>query len=113
MVVILVGFCIAITLLSGIGLVIYNVFNKNWSDTIIGFIVFILGGLTLFCFNEEYYPTTYIPAEPLAYNSTQTVFTTDKGTYTANGLYPDGTYMLTVDGDDVLVVWQAVDGAEG
>ena len=53
---------------------------------------------------------TYVPAESLAHNQTQTVFTTDRGTYTADGLYPNGTYLLTVDGKDVLVVWQAVDG---
>lgn len=57
--------------------------------------------------------TQYIPAEPLAHNQTQTVFTTDRGTYIADGLYPDGTYLLTVDGKDVLVVWQAVDGDVG
>lgn len=55
----------------------------------------------------------YIPAEPLAHNQTQTVFTTDEGTYIADGLYPDGTYLLTVDGKNVLVVWQAVDGEVG
>lgn len=57
--------------------------------------------------------TQYIPAEPLAHNQTQTVFTTDEGTYIADVLYPDGTYLLTVDGKDVLVVWQAVDGRVG
>ena len=57
--------------------------------------------------------TQYIPAEPLAHNQTQTVFTTDEGTYTADGLYPDGTYLLTVNGKDILVVWQAVDGEVG
>lgn len=62
--------------------------------------------------DKDVYDTEYIPAEPLAYNQTQTVFTTDEGTYLANGLYPDGTYLLTVDGKDVLVVWQAVDGEE-
>lgn len=64
--------------------------------------------------DKDIYDTQYIPAEPLAYNQTQTVFTTDRGTYTADGLYPDGTYLLTVDGkEDVLVVWQAVDGEVG
>lgn len=57
--------------------------------------------------------TKYIPAEPLAHNQTQTVFTTDEGTYLADGLYPDGIYLLTVDSKDVLVVWQAVDGEVG
>ena len=54
----------------------------------------------------------YIPAESLAHNQTQTVFTTDEGTYLADGLYPDGVYLLTTDGKDVLVVWQAVEGEE-
>ena len=52
----------------------------------------------------------YIPAEPIAYNSTQTVFATDKGNITVNGIYPDNVYMLDMDGDTVLVVWQAVEG---
>lgn len=51
------------------------------------------------------------PAKPLAHNQTQTVFTIDEDTYLADGIYPDGTYLLTVDGKDVLVVWQAVDNA--
>lgn len=80
---------------------------------------FIAGGLAfiaigfaavimMFCDNNQ-----YILAEPLAYNQTQTIFTTGEDTYTVDGLYPDGTYMLTVDGDDVLVVWQVVDGEVG
>ena len=63
--------------------------------------------------DKNVYDTQYIPAEPLAHNQTQTVFITDEGTYIADGLYPDGTYLLTVDGKDVLVVWQAVDGEVG
>ena len=51
----------------------------------------------------------YIPAEPIAYNSAQTVFATDKGNIIVNGVYPDGVYMLDMDGKDVLVVWQAVE----
>lgn len=54
----------------------------------------------------------YIPAEPIAYNSTQTVFATDKGNIIVNGVYPDGVYMLDMDGDTVLVVWKAVEGEE-
>lgn len=81
---------------------------------VIFLIVAIAGGFELKTsrFNNSI-DTKYIPAEPLAYNQTQTVFTSDKGTYLANGLYPDGTYLLTVDGKDVLVVWQAVDGEVG
>lgn len=74
----------------------------------------ILSGIELkdFSYNNSY-DTEYIPAEPLAYNQTQTVFTADEGTYLVDGLYPDGTYLLTVDGKDVLVIWQAVDGEVG
>ncbi len=76
-----------------------------------GLVCFIIGFSAVIMMSYD--NTQYIPAEPLAHNQTQTVFTTDKGTYIANGLYPDGTYLLTVDGKDVLVVWQAVDGEVG
>lgn len=77
-------------------------------------LVGILGGIELkdFFYNNSC-NTEYIPAEPITHNQTKTVFTTDEGTYIADGLYPDGTYLLTVDDNDVLVVWQAVDGEVG
>lgn len=78
---------------------------------IIFLIVAIMGGFELKTSRlNNSIDTKYIPAEPLAHNQTQTVFTTDDGTYLADGLYPDGIYLLTVDSKDVLVVWQAVDG---
>ena len=81
---------------------------------VIFLIVAIIGGFKLKAsWLNNSIDTKYIPAEPLAHNQTQTVFTTDEGTYLADGLYPDGTYLLTVDGNDVLVVWQAVDGEVG
>lgn len=81
---------------------------------VIFLIVAIIGGFELKTTRlNNSIDTEYIPAEPLAYNQTQTVFTTDDGTYLADGFYPDGTYLLTVDGKDVLVVWQAVDGEVG
>lgn len=81
---------------------------------VIFLIVAIIGGFELKTtrFNNSI-DTQYIPAEPFACNQTQTVFTTDEGTYLVDGLYPDGAYLLTVDGKDVLVVWQAVDGEVG
>lgn len=108
----LIVFCICITVITGAVLAIYCSY-KNWTEAIIGFIVFILGLSTLFSLEEGYGSTAYIPAEPLAYNQTQTVFTTDEGTYLVDGHYSDGTYLLTVDSEDVLVVWQAVDGEVG
>lgn len=84
---------------------------------IFGAIIILVGTLGVFglknVLDNNSYDAQYISAEPFACNQTQTVFTTDKGTYTADGLYPDGTYMLTVDGNDVLVVWQAVEGEVG
>lgn len=105
----LIAFCICITVITGAALAIYCGY-KGWIGTIIGFIIFIIGLSTLFLLDAGYGSTAYIPAEPLAHNQTQTVFATDKGTYLADGLYPDGTYLLTVDGKDILVVWQAIDG---
>lgn len=109
----LVIFCITVTLTTGVGLIVYGVFYKNWIGAIVGFITLALGILTIVSFKEEYNSTTYTPTESFVHNQTQTVFTTDQGTYTADGLYPDGTYLLNVDGKDVLVVWQAVDGDNG
>lgn len=93
-------------------LIMGGVLYKEWFAIVSGVLwAVVIVGSMFETFFVEY--EMHIPAEPLAHNQTQTVFTTDKGTYTVDGLYPDGTYMLTVDGNDVLVVWQAVDGAEG
>jgi hypothetical protein len=107
----LVAFCICVTLITGAILAIYCADSKKLIGTVVGLITFILSCLTIFSFDDGYGSTAYIPAETLAHNQTQTVFTTDEDTYLADGLYPDGTYLLTVDGKDVLVVWQAVDNA--
>ena len=107
--------CIIILIGAGIATIIISTEDKEFVTFLFGLI------LTIFCaigflgldelVNND--NSQYIPAEPLAHNQTQTVFTTDKGTYLADGLYPDGAYLLTVDGKDVLVVWQAVDGEVG
>lgn len=107
----LIVLCICVTVITGSALAIYCGDSKNLIGTIIGFIIFILGFLTIFSFEKGYGSTAYIPAKPLAHSQTQTVFTTDEDIYLADGIYPDGTYLLTVDGKDVFVVWQAVDNA--
>ena len=109
--------CVAIMIVIGAFVIFCGLEDDTGIVCIFGAIILlvgILGGVELkdFSYNNSY-NTEYIPAEPLAHNQTQTVFTTDEGTYIASGLYPDGTYLLTVDGDDVLVVWQAVDGEVG
>lgn len=107
--------CIIILIGAGIATIIISTEDKESVTFLFGFILTIFGvigflGLDELVNNDN---SQYIPAEPLAHNQTQTVFTTDEGTYIADGLYPDGTYLLTVDGKDVLVVWQAVDGEVG
>ena len=70
-------------------------------------------------------PTTtyYLEAEPLAYNyeANLTYFTSTEGQYTAKGIYPENTYLLTMDNngtsdkedDIVLVVWEPSKGEVG
>lgn len=114
-----VGSFICIFVLIGISIIVIfsGIATNEPIVCIIGvifLIVAIMGGFELKTSRlNNSIDTKYIPAEPLAHNQTQTVFTTDEGTYLADGLYPDGTYLLTVDDKDVLVVWQAVDGEVG
>lgn len=107
--------CMIILIGAGIAIIIISTEDKESVTFLFGLILIIFGvigflGLDELVNNDN---SQYIPAEPLAHNQTQTVFTTDEGTYLVDGLYPDGTYLLTVDGKDVLVVWQAVDGEVG
>lgn len=104
--------CIIIVLIYSVKSMFLGAYDASWEVFLSGLIGLIIGLIASFVPIKET-TTQYIPAEPLAYNQTQTVFTTNEGTYIANGLYPDGTYLLTVDGKDVLVVWQAVDGEVG
>ena len=67
--------------------------------------------------------TYYLEAEPLAYNyeANITYFTSAEGQYTAEGIYPENTYLLTMDNkgsndkedDIVLVVWEPREGEVG
>lgn len=77
----LVVFCITVTLTTGVGLIVYGIFYKNWIGAIVGFITLALGVLTIVSFKEEYNSTTYTPPEPFAHNQIQTVFIPDKNTY--------------------------------
>ena len=67
--------------------------------------------------------TYYLEAEPLAYNyeANLTYFTSAEGQFKAEGIYPENTYLLTMDGngtsdkedDIVLVVWEPSKGEVG
>ena len=81
--------------------------------------------LTLFGIFITANPTTtyYLEAEPLAYNyeANITYFTSAEGQFKAEGIYPENTYLLTMDGngtsdkedDIVLVVWEPSKGEVG
>ena len=67
--------------------------------------------------------TYYLEAEPLAYNyeTNLTYFTSTEGQFKAEGIYPENTYLLTMDNngtsdkkdDIVLVVWEPSEGEVG
>ena len=67
--------------------------------------------------------TYYLEAEPLAYNyeTNLTYFTSAEGQFKAEGIYPENTYLLTVDNngasdkkdDTVLVIWEPSKGEVG
>lgn len=106
--------CVISIILVGIFLLFTAAQDKDLGDYILSVVILLFGTLGVCGLNDAVKDGgNYIQAKPLAYNQTQTVFTTDEGIYIVNDLYPDGTYLLTVDGKDVLVVWQAVDGEVG
>lgn len=67
--------------------------------------------------------TYYLEAEPLAYNyeANFTYFTSTEGQFKAEGIYPENTYLLTMDNngtsdkkdDTVLIVWEPSEGEVG
>ena len=103
--------CVLIVLFFSSKSILSGACEASWRTFFIGLIGLIIGLIASFVPIKEV-TNEYIPAEPIAYNSTQTVFTTNKGNIIVNGVYPDGVYMLDMDGDTVLVVWQAVEGEE-
>ena len=74
-----------------------------------------------FCLMET--TTYYLEAEPLAYNyeANFTYFTSTEGQFKAEGIYPENTYLLTMDNngtsdkedDIVLVIWEPSKGEVG
>ena len=106
--------CVVSIALVGIFLLFTAAQDKDLGGYILAVAILLFGTLGICGLNDAVKnKDTYIPAEPIAYSSTQTVFATDKGNVVVNGTYPDGEYLLDMDGNDVLVVWQAVEGEEG
>ena len=83
-------------------------------------LIFVFFGIWCIVVNDTTY---YLEAEPLAYNyeTNITHFTSAEGQYTAEGIYPENTYLLTMDNngtsdkedDVVLVVWEPSEGEVG
>ena len=83
-------------------------------------LMFVFFGIWCIVVNDTTY---YLEAEPLAYSyeTNITYFTSAEGQYTAEGTYPENTYLLTMDNngtsdkedDIVLVVWEPSKGEVG
>ena len=99
--------CLLIVLIAGCALFIYNWLEKEKCGTILGLALIMVSFVAVVI--NPYDNPQYILAESIAHNQTQTVFTADKNTYLVDGFYPDGTYLLNIEGKEVLVVWKAVD----
>ena len=114
-----------ILVIIGIGIAFLTNYSHSffcgWMVMIVGIILF---GFGIFSF-ETNNPTTtyYLEAEPLAYNyeTNLTYFTSAEGQFKAEGIYPENTYLLTMDNngtsnkedDIVLVVWEPSEGEVG
>lgn len=103
--------------LLGVVVVASGYADDKWSDILLGAIIIAISIVSLIYMvvKDDYIlDTYYLPAEPLAYNTTQTVFITDQGTYTVDGIYSNNKYLLALDtnntkntsDDIVLVVWE-------
>ena len=87
--------------------------------TSIGTLIALFGCFTI----SNPVATYYLEAEPLAYNyeANLTYFTSAEGQFKAEGIYPENTYLLTMDNnrtsdkedDIVLVVWEPSEGEVG
>ena len=113
---------------------VISIFLGVWIGTYADYFRYFVGGvcltacgalLTLFGLCCMANPTTtyYLEAEPLAYNyeANLTYFTSAEGQFKAEGIYPENTYLLTMDSngtsdkvdDIVLVVWEPSKGEVG
>lgn len=117
-------FCIVFGLISAaIGLTALEHADKI-SQFLCSTIVICFGAFTVYTgFILMETTTYYLEAEPLAYNyeANLTYFTSAEGQFKAEGIYPENTYLLTMDGngtsdkedDIVLVVWEPSEGEVG
>ena len=117
-------FCIVFGLISATIGLIALVYADKISQFLCSTIVICFGAFTVYTgFILMETTTYYLEAEPLAYNyeATLTYFTSTEGQFKAEGIYPENTYLLTMDSngtsnkedDIVLVVWEPSKGEVG
>ena len=117
-------FCIVFGLISvTIGLIALTYADKI-SQFLCSTIVICFGAFTVYTgFILMATTTYYLEAEPLAYNyeANLTYFTSAEGQFKAEGIYPENTYLRTMDNNEtsdkeddiVLVVWEPSKGEVG
>ena len=117
-------FCIVFGLINATIGLITVVYADKISQFLCSTIVICFGAFTVYTgFILMETPTYYLEAEPLAYNyeANLTYFTSAEGQFKAEGIYPENTYLLTMDNngtsdkkdDIVLVVWEPSKGEVG
>lgn len=130
-----IGFCVLC-----VGIITYSIFLKDaWKKRKLSdylFCCFAIIFMSAMTIHNPIFPwsafhntninistTYYLEAEPLAYNyeANLTYFTSAEGQFKAEGIYPENTYLLTMDSngtsdkkdDTVLVVWEPSEGEIG
>ena len=117
-------FCIVFGLISATIGLIALVYADKISQFLCSTIVICFGAFTVYTgFILMETTTYYLEAEPLAYNyeANLTYFTSTEGQFKAEGIYPENTYLLTMNNngtsdkedDIVLVVWETSKGEVG
>ena len=120
----MIVFCIIFGFISVIISLIALTYADKISQFLCSTIVICFGAFTVYTgFILMETTTYYLEAEPLAYNyeTNLTYFTSAEGQYKAEGIYPENTYLLTMDNngtsdkedDIVLVVWEPSKGEVG
>ena len=129
-----IGFCVLC-----VGIITYSIFLKDaWKKRKLSdylFCCFAIIFMSAMAIHNPIFPwsafhntntnistTYYLEAEPLAYNTDTTIFSTPNGYYTANAIYDEDTvYLLTMNSmgttntkdDEILVVWKCDEGSVG
>ena len=117
-------FCIVFGFISVIISLIVLTYADKISQFLCSTIVICFGAFTVYTgFILMETTTYYLEAEPLAYNyeANLTYFTSTEGQFKAEGIYPENTYLLTMDNngtsdkvdDIVLVIWEPSKGEVG